>query len=49
MSNHCTFLVGVGAVGLVLIDTAQCQMSTVVLTGLFQNKRLVILYSLYIF
>ena len=49
MSNHCTFLVGMGAVRLILIDTAQCQMSTVVLTGLFQNKRLVILHGLYIF
>ena len=48
MGDHCAFLIGMGAVGLILVDAAQCKMSTIILPGLLQYKGLVVLYCVHV-
>ena len=48
VSDHSAFLIGVGAVGLILIDAAQCKVPAIILPGLLQYKSLVVLYRIHI-
>ena len=48
MGDHGAFLISMGAVGLILVDAAQCKMPTIILPGLLQYKSLVVLYRIHV-